>query len=1052
MSFNTSVNIERDFGTTPEYIVTANAKQVVGMIANLYQSGIHSFCLIGSYGTGKSSFILALENALLGKVKGDKALVKNRGIFKGFSQYRALNIVGDYQSLKSLLASHLHSDERNVFDGLEALYDEAQSNSEFLIIVIDEFGKVLEHAAKNNPEQEMYFLQQFCEWVNSPKRNVLFLCTLHQGFGAYAKGLRPEQRQEWQKVKGRLHDIVFSEPIEQLLNLAATKIEAKPIGENADTVEFIYTTARNAKICSADLKQEVAAAIYPMDVVAGYTLTLANQRLGQNERTLFTFLESKGPGTLSDFSPSANRLYSLAEVYDYIQYNFHSRLQEVNEDSANWAAIKVALERVAGQSWEDYEIKNALLIVKAVGLLNIFASQSSLIDLDFLVAYSSLAMGIKGSKEILEKLVKANILRFAKYKGRYILYDGTDVDIEGALFEASSECKRQDVTAERLNQYLDFDVRMANAHYFRTGTPRYFQTIVTDEPVTEVPKGEIDGYINIVIGDGDVPSSSAAILYGLWGDTNELSDHLFEIDKLHWIRAYKVSDDADKVANREITKLIEYEKGELRRIINEGLYSGAVEWWYKGQPIAVSSPTAMARQLSAICDEVYSGTPNYHFELINKTRPTGNMSLARQLYLQAVLDKIGEIDLGFPKDKFPPEKSIYLTLLKNTGIHSEGQLGRPSEESFIALWDACEEFLKSTTSKAKKVSELYQVLSKEPFRLKQGLLDCWLPMFLLAKKDDYALYSEGRYVPTITKETLDLLLRTPSAFSVKAFSVDGVKGLFFDRYREAINLSKVEITTGSFIETIRPFLTFYKRLNKYAKTTKDITPGARKFRDVLATATDPEKVFFETLPEELGFKEIVLTQNPEAIESFVDVLHDAIRDLRSCYDELIRGIEKTILETLRIPAAKYQDYSSIIKERYAKVKTELMPLSVRNFYNRLVGTYDNRTLWIEAICYSALNKPLTDIKDSEKEFLAQTLRDLFFQLDDYVEMHKASEDNVVRLHITQNKDKAVVKQVLLPKAMQSQVDALEQKLETMLIGDDAVNVAALISLLKKKLK
>lgn len=30
MGFSTSVNIERDFGKTPDYIVTANARQAVG--------------------------------------------------------------------------------------------------------------------------------------------------------------------------------------------------------------------------------------------------------------------------------------------------------------------------------------------------------------------------------------------------------------------------------------------------------------------------------------------------------------------------------------------------------------------------------------------------------------------------------------------------------------------------------------------------------------------------------------------------------------------------------------------------------------------------------------------------------------------------------------------------------------------------------------------------------------------------------------------------------------------------------------------------------------
>lgn len=36
------------------------------------------------------------------------------------------------------------------------------------------------------------------------------------------------QRQEWNKVKGRFQEIVFNEPVEQLLYLAARRIKQAP--------------------------------------------------------------------------------------------------------------------------------------------------------------------------------------------------------------------------------------------------------------------------------------------------------------------------------------------------------------------------------------------------------------------------------------------------------------------------------------------------------------------------------------------------------------------------------------------------------------------------------------------------------------------------------------------------------------------------------------------------------------------------------------------------------------------------------------------------------
>ena len=75
MAFSTSVNIERDFGKVTPYIVTANARQAIGKIVCHFADGIHSFCLIGSYGTGKSSFIVALENCMRGANSDKDSLI-----------------------------------------------------------------------------------------------------------------------------------------------------------------------------------------------------------------------------------------------------------------------------------------------------------------------------------------------------------------------------------------------------------------------------------------------------------------------------------------------------------------------------------------------------------------------------------------------------------------------------------------------------------------------------------------------------------------------------------------------------------------------------------------------------------------------------------------------------------------------------------------------------------------------------------------------------------------------------------------------------------------
>ena len=64
MKYTPSINIAQTTFDPNSYIVTQNAIKVIGNIVNSFNAGIHSFNIIGSYGTGKSNFILALEDSL----------------------------------------------------------------------------------------------------------------------------------------------------------------------------------------------------------------------------------------------------------------------------------------------------------------------------------------------------------------------------------------------------------------------------------------------------------------------------------------------------------------------------------------------------------------------------------------------------------------------------------------------------------------------------------------------------------------------------------------------------------------------------------------------------------------------------------------------------------------------------------------------------------------------------------------------------------------------------------------------------------------------------
>ena len=105
MKYTPSVNIEYGIDKDFKYIVTPNAQQVIGNIISSFRAGMHTFSLIGTYGTGKSSFLMALERDLN---EGTTELVSDKSVFGKFDGFECLNILGDYNSLSNLLADKLN--------------------------------------------------------------------------------------------------------------------------------------------------------------------------------------------------------------------------------------------------------------------------------------------------------------------------------------------------------------------------------------------------------------------------------------------------------------------------------------------------------------------------------------------------------------------------------------------------------------------------------------------------------------------------------------------------------------------------------------------------------------------------------------------------------------------------------------------------------------------------------------------------------------------------------------------------------------------------------
>ncbi len=1072
--FSPSVNIIRDATKNLAYIPTPNSIQVFQQLLNDYHTGTRSFCIVGAYGTGKSSFLWAFQQSL--ENNANRFGTTNHNLV-GLKAFEFMLFVGEYESLSDSFAQRLAGNTKDystesLIGQLDKYRSRVSKSGKGLAIIVDEFGKYLEFAAKNNPASELYFIQQLAEYVNDPKNDVIFITTLHQDFSGYSKELSKSQQQEWDKVKGRLREITFNEPVEQLLYLASERLSSFPKdGLGADFESLFKAIEKSKAFPLRDyFVAEVGRKLLPFDLLSAATMTVALQKYGQNERSLFSFIESNDPMGISSFSPIKEPYYNIVNVYDYLSHNFYSFLTTKNNPHyTQWAALRIAIERTEGVV--EINTADAVKIIKAIGMVNIFAAASAQINDEFLVSYGAMALGLANTQELLKELSKRKIIRFVKHSNTYVLFEGTDLDIELAIDAAGNLVERVSNITQQLEKHFEFPFIAAKSVFYKKGTPRYFAFKLKEDLSFDVPTAEIDGYINLIfsesVSEDQVKKASAncdeAVLFGWYRNTDEIQRCLFEILKVEKV---KEENPHDKIALRELENILQHQVRLLNHYILGNLYNDGLNlvWFYKGEKLKITSHKLFNQTLSRICEEVYPLTPTFRNEMVNKTKLSGAINTAKKALLSRLEENWEEDDLGFDGQKFPPEKTIYLSLLKETGIHRNSEygweLGNPqSEHSFVALWDASIGFLYSSRSGKRSIQDFVDTLSSKPFKLKKGFVDIWLPCFLFCNRDEFALYDEEQnYIPYLTSETLDLIGKAPWEYQIKAFDVQGVKLNLFNRYRKFINLPDQEKPDKqSFIQTVRPFLTFYKGLPSYSKNTQRLSKASLATRNVFAKAKDPEEVFFEELPKALGTNIVQLQSNPDELASFISAFQNSIAEIRSAYDELINRVETFLANNLLGETVEFEKYKRTLQRRYKGLKQHLLLPHQKVFYQRVMSELDDRKAWLSSLAQACIGKSLDVATDNDEAVLYDKIADLVRELDNLCEISKGgfdeTKETVLRFEITSFVEGLQKNLIRLPKSKSKDMAILQEQISKKLSkSDKQLNIAALVTLLEEILK
>lgn len=918
-----SINIERDLlqpSLANEYVLTAQARRTLVRIVDGVEdlTRTRAWTLTGPYGSGKSYFGLFIMNLMsaslpahqqvLSELRGADPLLAERvqqlvglngargllpvpitgyraplqeALVRGVDQ--ALQPLRADASIRQLLndVQDLAHAESRAFvawiQNLLSVVSQPTIGYTGLLLLLDEMGKPLEHAATHPTTADIYLLQELAECASRSKQTpFLFVGILHQGFERYAGNLDSGTQREWAKIQGRFEDIGFQEPPDQQMRLMVSALE------HTDDQAMVPVLDRMSAYADAAVESgwlpplirseefaELCLGAYPLHPTAFVALPHLFRRLAQNERSIFAYLASQEPFGFQEFlqGHAAPETIRLSHLFDYLTANFQGRLYA----SLRARPITETLERLNnGHSLDPLTTD----LMKSIGMLNWLGEVSPLQATEdrLLSAVRSEEYTDEQIREALRSLQTRSLIVPRRFNRTYGIWQGSDVDVEQRLEEARQKLTGAFSLAEAVQQFLPPRPMVARRHSYQTGTIRHFEVRYVDHQIRDQlslqPASGASGLLLICLPTtyaeaeaferGAVEPSfgeRADLVVCVAERTARLGELVGELRCLQWVRENTPELRDDPVARRELRTragmLETLIRNELDLTLTTNRLAGSTgsRWFHRGTTLSMLK--GLSHVLSAICDELYSGTPRLWNELINRRTLSSQGAAARRNLIEAMLTHGDQPILGI--EGYPPERSMYESLLSASGLHhavgpAYWKFSRPPDEDPLRLrpvWQAITDFVFDQLPEPRNVQALFDLLSVPPYGVTDGVAPMLLCAFLIVNRDETTMYRDGTLLPEPGIADWEVLLRRPELFAVAGCRVAGLRGAVVERMARGLRVPPFVMPV------VRAVIGRLRALPEHAWRTRRLPESALALRRVVETARSPERFLFIEVPEAL---------------------------------------------------------------------------------------------------------------------------------------------------------------------------------------------------------
>lgn len=858
--------------------------------------------------------------------------------------------------------------KESFIDQIKFVLQELKKKNIGLFIVYDEFGRMLQTIEPHLIHETMQDMQDLAELTNNTADNLHLLLITHRNLAQYLGLLNDEFKNEFQRIEKRFRTyyvesdrFTFIRIVDSYLNDINSNREI--IKENTfNLIDQLRKYPLFLELNQQEVEKIIIEGSYPIHPVTLYLLPYLSSFFGQNERTLFTFLESSETGGLINHLNKNGGYYLPSHLFNY----FFPSIHEVDTSGDGYESMKL-YKSIIHKAPALLEDKNNLDVIKFITLWEMAGLQSKFkLTTDFLKF--ALNKTRNELTSVLTKLSSIKVIRFNRVLGYWELMEGSSFFIEDTIKERRPFVK--------LNRNLRESILkgLLNKRFFLSNDYNDEKSMTRYAEIEFLFSSEILQNVSWKDKYKESKKSDAIVFYIILESLNDLDyvkEKLQDANEEYFI--YCISKYSYSPIDEQVTELVvvnellndvellkedKYLKEELilwkedlefsiRDFIDKySNYSSDCLWLYKNEELPLPSEIALEQLLSTIMFKNYSLTPEVRNDSFNRRKINNMQRKAGYTVLDKVINHYTEPGLSIEGQG--PDYLIYATVFKNNNFDIRN-LNNISSIELKELRERLLNYLESNPTGS--LSDLSGILQREPFGIRAPLIPIFVVSLLRDRWDQLMFYRNDMYIAGITSEIIYKMFEEATEYNFVYYQFDQHYEEFFLLLESTFSHYENELVKNKpkFIRLNNAMLSWLRSLPRYTQTTSKLNDNILWLKDVIKKSEINPQETFRALYERYS--------------NNFDVLLKEKKEIEEAYNEFKKVLTNEIFKIVYVESVNQlcswaQDKSAEVKKKNKLVKS--------------IINLDQSENWIEEFAYSYLGIELLNWSDITTEmFLRQ---------------------------------------------------------------------------------